>query len=153
MSAAQDSPKAMSTGSKGPRRLAVARHAQGVDALGWVLLGFVLGAGAAIAVLMNASFVHRGPAPVLTASQGPSVHVQAEPALQPAVIPASVAPPRLVLPPAALIPAPAAKPATPAPGAAPASRKARPAVSEAVADDAAAAGMTSRSEGGDSGLY
>lgn len=35
-------------------RLAVARHAEGTDALGWVLLGFLMGAGAAIALLVHA---------------------------------------------------------------------------------------------------
>ena len=151
MSAAQDIHDSARAGGKGPRKLAIARHAHGVDAIGWVLLGFVLGAGAAIAVLMNADFVRRGPA------AEPAIAVRAAAPLRFAIAP--VAPqPAVIAPPA---PAPAflgpflaPKTSLPASPKAPAGVARKPAaVPEPVAEDAAAAGMTSRVQGRDSDLY
>ena len=133
------------------RKLAVARHAHGSNAMGWILLGFVLGAGAAIAVLMNADFVRRGPA------AEPAIAVRAAAPLRFAIAP--VAPqPAVIAPPA---PAPAflgpflaPKTSLPASPKAPAGVARKPAaVPEPVAEDAAAAGMTSRVQGRDSDLY
>ena len=39
-----------------PRRLAVAKHAGGFDAVGWTLLGFLLGASLAVFALLHADF-------------------------------------------------------------------------------------------------
>ena len=151
MSAAQDIHDAARAGDKGPRRLAVARHAHGVDALGWVLLGFVMGAGAAIAVLVNADFGRREPGPTMAIRQSPPLRFEIAPVARQ---------PTLILPPAPspafLGPVAGLAPKTPQPPAAkpPAGPAHKPAAaSEAVADDAAAAGMTSRVEGRDSDLY
>lgn len=161
MSAAQDIHQAVSAGPKAPPRLAVARHARGFDAIGWVLLGFVLGAGAAIAVLLNADFPRRAATPEAShiMASGPVLRLQLDQAPRQAA--AAVAPPAPAVAsaaPAAIPPllATAARPATAPSPAAPATAKAPrkgAATAEPMADDAAAAGMTSRSEGGDSGLY
>ena len=159
MSAVQEFQKAAAP-AKAPRKLELARHYRGADAIGWVLLGFVLGAGAAMAVLLNANFGARKPD--VAANQGPSVRLELSPA-------APAPPPIVVSAPAALPPqvstvqpapeaAPAVVQAAPKPALAAASparaaRKPPSGVPEAVAQDAAAAGLTSRSEGGDSGLY
>ncbi len=44
-----------------PRRLAVARHAEGTEPVGWVLIGFLLGAAAAIVTLTHADWIKRLP--------------------------------------------------------------------------------------------
>ena len=54
-----------------PRRLAVAKHAGGFDALGWSLLGFLLGASLAVFALLHADI--RGLVRPFTATPGHSV--------------------------------------------------------------------------------
>jgi hypothetical protein len=154
MSAAQDVHRTMGPGGKGPRKLAVARHAH-VDAVGWVLLGFVMGAGAAIAVLMNADFARRpaAPAPAVAVREAPPLRFTIAPL---APRPAVAQPPTSVLP-GLVLALPPTKPAAQTPTTA-AKSSASPAhkpsaAAEPVAEDAAAAGMTSRIQGQDSDLY
>jgi hypothetical protein len=152
MSAFQDVHGSTGAGGKGPRKLAVARHAHGVDAIGWVLLGFVLGAGAAIAVLLNANFSHRAVAPE------PAVAVRQAPPLRFTLAPVRTQPVAIVQPAPALAPVlppvtPVARTPAPAPGKAAAPPRKLAAAPEPVAEDAAAAGMTSRIQGQDSDLY
>ena len=140
MSAFQDVHGSTGAGGKGPRKLAVARHAHGVDAIGWVLLGFVLGAGAAIAVLLNANFAHRSVAPES------AIAVRQAPPLRFTLAPVRTQPAAIVQPAPVLTP-------VQAPGKAAAPPRKPAAAPEPVAEDAAAAGMTSRIQGQDSDLY
>jgi hypothetical protein len=151
-----------------PRRLAVARQAGGFDAIGWTLLGFLLGASLAVFALLHADVGVFGK-PLMGAASPP-------PAVQPVAVvhyAPPPAPPALVGAPQALAPAPVvATPVQPVvetksgvsalanagaasahgakpPPAATASKATPPAASTSnadseVADDAAAAGMTSR---------
>ena len=151
-----------------PRRLAVARRAGGFDSIGWTLLGFLLGASLAVFALLHAD-VH-----ALTQSAiGSPAPAPAAPVVRytPPAVPAPLlagmpqAPPALVSAPSTSAPQ-AATPSTPstsalasagaasahaakAPAPAVAARAPAAAGSDAqVADDAAAAGMTSRSVSG-----
>jgi hypothetical protein len=147
------------------RRLAIARHASGSNAMGWMLLGFVLGAGAAIAVLMNADFARQAAqAPYsVRLSLTPRVTTKASrPAaliLKPAPLEAVLAP-AIALPtqPIALASASPAPPASPSPPAKPASRspiRKSPlagAVTQ-VTEDAAAVGMTSHTDSRPNDLF
>ena len=149
-----------------PRRLVVARQAGGFDALGWTLLGFLLGASLAVFALLHADF--SGITRPLSAAraQPPPVPVirYAPPALPagpplaglPRAAPVDLSPARATSPaaPAAsgvsalasagAASAHAAKPAPPPAAAKAAAAKSTPATEAEVADDAAAAGMTSR---------
>jgi hypothetical protein len=143
------------------RKLELARHAHGFDAIGWVLLGFVLGAGLAVFALLHAdSVLRRAPPapPRAAASPAPAqpAWVHAPPAALaplPAVLPV---PPESASPPgpvalagaagARSAPAAAKPNRPPAPKPAP---KPAPRADQEVADDAAAAGLTSRSGSGD----
>ena len=121
------------------RRLGVARHADGTDALGWVLLGFLLGAAAAVATMMHAELPRHAAAAPAAAPRPAYIAPLPRPEPAPAVVarrPASVRP---VI----------ATPAQPAPAAATVAARApagaaSTAEDDQVADDAAAAGMTSR---------
>ena len=119
-----------------PRRLAVARHAEGSEPIGWVLLGFLLGAALAIVALTHADWVRQLPQTFRTSLSAPApTPTPVAPAKSVAVAPsASIAPPVT-----------ATQSAPPAAG--PSTMAAKPAPGEEtqVADDAAAAGMTSRS--------
>ena len=134
------------------RRLGVARHADGTDALGWILLGFLLGAAAAVATMMHAELPRH--ASVATAAAPRPAYIAPLPRPEPA--PAVVARrPTTVRPVIA-----AAAPPAPRAVAAPAPARTAPTIQdEQVAEDAAAAGMTSRRgaaaprPAGDQGLY
>ncbi len=117
-----------------PRRLAVARHAEGSEPIGWVLVGFLLGAALAIVALSHADWIRQLPQTFRTSLSAPA--------------PAPAAPAKLAaVALTAAIPAPATLPQSAAPPAGPSAMAANPAPGEEaqVADDAAAAGMTSRS--------
>ena len=119
-----------------PRRLAVARHAEGSEAIGWVLLGFLLGAALAIATLAHADWIKQLPQTFRTSISPPvQVTAPAAPRKLTALAPSAANPTSEALPQSSAPPSgPSAMPSKPAPG------------EEAqVADDAAAAGMTSRS--------
>ena len=145
------------------RRLEIARHADGTDALGWILLGFLLGAGAAVATMMHAELAHRSAASPISVQPRPA-YIAPSPARPPLAGPLPMMGPRI--PPAArpLLaspPRPSAASATATATAgrvAPTRSPAPAAVDEQVAEDAAAAGMTSRrgapaKAAGDQGLY
>ncbi len=144
-----------------PRRLAVARHAGGFDAVGWTLLGFLLGASLAVFALLHADFhglmrplavpaaapaparaviTYAPPAPPLAGPAPTFVTPDAAPAGPPPVVRAPV---RVL---SALASAGVAS--THASGEAHARPAAPPAraaqVDAQVDDDAAAAGLTSR---------
>ena len=153
-----------------PRRLAVAKQAGGFDALGWTLLGFLLGASLAVFALLHAdiSAITR---PSAGAPSPPPVPViRYTPPAPPTGLPLAGGARAL---PVDLVPTRATAPATSAPtgvsalasaGAASAHAAAKaeaspsipkapaprntaasaPATDAEVADDAAAAGMTSR---------
>ena len=144
------------------RKLAVARHAPGFDAVGWVLLGFVLGAGLAVFALLHADILRRAPPP----SPPPAVRASLEPApmapLVPAVAPlpaiTPVGPAKPALPASASPPGPdalASAGAASAKGVAVAAKadispsQPPPSSDQQVANDAAAAGMTSRKNASD----
>ncbi len=147
-----------------PRRLAIARHAEGTDSLGWILMGFMLGVGATVAVLLHAEFGRRAASPAALASA---------PRSAPAVSPAELAAPAPILAPAILAPSNLAavgrttsrpKAATTDSGPEPnggtarrtpphapnlPARRVAPADDPQMAEDAAAAGMTSRRQAAD----
>ncbi len=144
------------------RKLAVARHAQGADAIGWILLGFVMGAGAAIAVLMNADFTGRMPEagygvrlalPRRLEAQTirqPAIIVQSSPLAQ-TLIPAIVAP---IKEPALASGAPTLARGTPARTSAKAPAKPAPSgAASQVSEDAAATGLTSHTDSRPSDLF
>ena len=113
-------------------RLALARHHKSTNALGWVLLGFVLGVGAAIAVMMHADL--GGTIPPGASAPGPVP--AARPHQAPPTMQAAKPPPQKMQ--AADLPV-SAPPAIP-----PHASAARPADSEDPLDaNAAAAGLTS----------
>ena len=99
---------------------------------GWIIVGVLVGVIATMGVLMIASSMdvdggyERGPAEIRTAADGPAL-----PAARPA--PVAAAPkPQPAAPPVVTVPAPAVAE--------------QPSVDAQMADDAAAAGMTSRTE-------
>jgi hypothetical protein len=133
-----------------------------VDAIGWVLLGFILGSGAAIAVLMNADIVRRGSAdrtPEAAITGAPHVRLDLAPAQAP--VPFAIARPVEPVPVLALVPpAGQAAPSSPAPAQtaakAPGKTAIRPAPVSAgpqMVEDAAATGMTSHVESRPTDLY
>ena len=147
-----------------PRRLAVAKHATGFDAVGWTLLGFLLGASLAVFALLHADF--HGllrplpPPPPTPASTTPAVVTYAPPATPlagagPAIVTPDTAPP--APPPVVRVPARTFSALASAgvasanasgkthPRSATSAPKAASAAADAqVDDDAAAAGLTSR---------
>lgn len=158
-----------------PRRLAVAKHAGGFDSVGWTLLGFLLGASLAVFALLHADFhgmmrpltAATPPPPPRTAAvvsyTPPPTAAQASP--PPVLIQATASPsqpsPDTALPPGvnalasagaasahAISTTPRAKPAPQTRTASASSKPASSASDAEVADDAAAAGMTSRAASG-----
>jgi hypothetical protein len=149
-----------------PRRLAVAKHAGGFDAVGWILLGFLLGSSLAVFALMHADV--RGMARSLASTAPPTsgaiirysppasaAQPPAEPTPEPKAVTLAATLPAVAPPPAVSALASAGAASVHSPGAAPkpaagppaALSKPAPASNAAdtqVADDAAAAGMTSR---------
>ncbi len=124
-------------GQRAPRRrIAVARHAKQSDPLGWILLGFLLGAGAAITVMMHANLsVRRMPEPLKLLTPPAAAPKPPPPPSAPAAPASAVTPSK----PAAVAPAPATAMASSGPGLiAPGPPDAQ------VEEDAAAAGMTSQ---------
>ncbi len=157
-----------------PRRLAVARHAGGFDAVGWTLLGFLLGASLAVFALLHADMhgLMRAPAAApVSAGPPPAPSAEVVTTYAPPAPAALAAPPPVFLQPATPAPPTAPLPVKPAPvvnalasaGAASARGDGRrpppptasadpPRIAASSAspaspefeDDAAAAGMTSR---------
>lgn len=152
-----------------PRRLAVAKQAGGFDALGWTLLGFLLGASLAVFALLHADIsgitrpltgaaARPPPVPVIRYSPPPTANPPLAGASRP--LPADLTPTQTPLPAAPLpsgvsalasagaVSAHAAKagaaPATPKAAAVRSPAPSTPAEDAQVADDAAASGMTSR---------
>ena len=144
-----------------PRKLAIAKHAGGFDSVGWTLLGFLLGASLAVFALLHADFRGSSRALIAPAAALPPINAVVR------YSPPAVAVPPLAGPPATGPGSPASEPTLPAArsvnalasaGAASAHAAptaARPPLPQAprpapgggdsqVADDAAAAGMTSR---------
>ena len=157
------------------RRLAVAKHAPGFDAVGWTLLGFLLGASLAVFALLHADFrgmmrpLIAAPAPAPASPRSavvsytpPSAPVYAGPrAISPPSPPTSSAPALQAGPTvSALASAGAAsarsagRDAAPKPAPAPVevqeapAKPSSPAADTQVQDDAAAAGMTSKPAAG-----
>ena len=143
-------------GKTGSRRLEIARHADGTDALGWILLGFLLGAAAAVATMMHAE-LPRSAAAAQPPAAGRLAYIAPSPARSAPAMAAATIASRAPVSPHTVLAAPASPPASEAGPDTPA--KAAPAaVDEQVAEDAAAAGMTSRRgaparPAGDQGLY
>ena len=157
-----------------PRRLAVAKQAGGFDALGWTLLGFLLGASLAVFALLHADIsgitrpltgaaARPPPVPVIRYSPPPTANPPLAGASRP--LPADLTPTQTPLPAAPLPAAPlpsgvsalasagavsahaakaGAAPATPKAAAVRSPAPSTPAEDAQVADDAAASGMTSR---------
>jgi hypothetical protein len=137
---------------RGRRRLEIARHAEGVDALGWALLGFVLGAAAAVAALLHADFHVQAPRETSRLIQLHTAPAAAQLALQALIrAPEPRPPPAVTAKPAA--PTPAPKATTPAAGSSISMYKPAIPKSAQVDEDAAAAGMTSRPSSDVSDLY
>ena len=137
------------------RKLAVARHAHGSNAMGWILLGFVLGAGAAIAVLMNADFVRNTPQPAYAVRLALTPRVASPIAQAPAMMlqPARLEP---VTVPAITLPTKPAAFASAAPSAPAKASIKKPGPTGAlsqVSEDAAAVGMTSRTDSRPNDLF
>ena len=131
----------------GPSRLEIARHAEGTDAIGWVMLGFLLGAAAAIAALMHADF-RSSPHPDLSGL----IRIAPVRVLAPAPPAASFLHP----PPAVVRTAATPEVKTSPNAAAPTPSKPKPPpVSDTaqVDEDAAAAGMTSHTPRGVPEIY
>jgi hypothetical protein len=152
-----------------PRRLAMAKHAPGFDAVGWTLLGFLLGASLAVFALLHADF--RGMMRPLLPAPAPEPPAAAVVSYTPPASPV-LAGPSAFLPPRPPTSAPPTVHATPpvsalasagaasargasvdaAPKPTPAQPEVRPGPAKAsvptpdaqVEDDAAAAGMTSK---------
>jgi hypothetical protein len=142
-----DAPLPIERDSRAARKLALARRTPGSGALVWMLLGFLMGAGAAVAVLTRADFSDRAPPPLVRVRLTPLVPA-------PQALPAPAAPP--VAPSAATLAgvAPVAvskASATKASMTPPAARPPPP--SPQVVEDAAATGMTSRGGAHESDLY
>lgn len=142
------------------RRLALARHAPGFDAIGWVLLGFLLGAGLAVFALLHADLLVRPALPAEAKLAAPPVPPPMTAPARPPIADVAPASALSFVPPSeppdstqALVSAGAASakraPASRLP-AGPTKPRPSPAGADAqVADDAAAAGLTSRSAGDD----
>ena len=120
-----------------PRRLAIARHAEGTSPVGWVLIGVLIGAATTIFALSHADWIKRLPDPM----RAPAIVAVASPAKAP--------PPPARLAMAATVAAPASdSQQAVAPAAVQASTmaaKPTPGEEAQVEEDAAAAGMTSHS--------
>ncbi len=149
-----------------PRRLAVAKHAGGFDAVGWILLGFLLGSSLAVFALMHAdvrgmarAFTSPAPAPsgaiIRYSPPVSAAPLVAAPRSEPQTLTLAATAPAAAPSPtvsalasagaaSAHAPGAASKPAAATPPAPSRPAPASDATDTQVADDAAAAGMTSR---------
>ena len=120
-----------------PRRLAVARHAEGTQPIGWVLIGVLMGAAITFVALSHADWIKRLPDPLKPAG---TVAIATAPA------PARAPAPTVQVAAAAAQTAEVMPPVTPT-GSQTSTMAAAPTAGEEaqVAEDAAAAGMTSHS--------
>ncbi len=119
-----------------PRRLAVARHADGMQPIGWVLIGVLIGAAISIVALSHADWIKRLPDPLKPAATvAIAAPVRAPPPATTVQAATTTAQTTEVMP-----------PVTPT-GAQTSTMAAKPEPGEEaqVAEDAAAAGMTSHS--------
>ena len=122
-----------------PRRLAVARHAEGTPPMGWVLIGVLMGAAITFIALSHADWIKRLPDPLKPAG---TVAIATLPA------PARATAPTVQVAAAAAQTAEVMPPVTPT-GSQTSTMAAEPTAGEEaqVAEDAAAAGMTSHASG------
>ena len=123
-----------------PRRLAVARHTEGTPPVGWVLIGFLMGAAIAILALSHADWMKRLP---------DAMKAQAMPtAPAPTQVP-TPSPAPMVRAATDIAPVPDTQAAVTPPNSQPSAMAAKPSPGEEaqVEEDAAAAGMTSHARG------